>query len=365
MSNHPHPFFLFFKKLFTSKSKYFTIGAIVIFMLSFVVAFIPYYNVALEISPERQVFIGVCVDILVGIGTSLLATSLISTIQILDFSELRTFKRLFSLNHHRKVAIVIPNFDKIRLYKKITDRLPDEILNDIDKLSLERKIDEHEGLFIDEASYVGFADFEAISYIVALFQKFHYKLPEVITDDLAVAILNDPQKYSKQYGTILSIGTYSNKLSWHIIKKEKIGVHNLPSYFDLKEDQLDPKHRVVVLKEVVEANKIEDRDYSPGETCSDLAIFSKVSFGDAEKRVGVIILGGLNATGTTALGKFIFEKWSTDICQTRSKHISDNEYRDVLDQDNFAIIYEVIGEGRNIHYDTTGRINTKPKGVRI
>ncbi|RDC61919.1 hypothetical protein [Adhaeribacter pallidiroseus] len=330
---------LTFKTLFGGRIKYITYISIVFFISSLIVALI---TVCLVSSEINKAFWNVISNILLGIGTSILAAALISTFELINVNRVINLIKFFSIDVTKKTVIVLPHFYN-------------QLLQEKERGNYGLKTDT-----LNEITFVSYADFTTVKYLIALFQEHNLGLPEIMTDDEALEILSNEEKL-KKYNTFLSLGLYSNKFS-NQLNSEKIQnryfnfeAKNVQNYGDRKIEYLEP---VGVEKENWLTLTPNNQD------CSDLSLISKINYEvNAKQKLNILILGGLNATGTKLLGEYIYNQWDKILC----KGIGRNKFyelRPIINEKNFCMIFKINGQ-KNVSYDENATIKLDSSFCRI
>lgn len=318
------------KTLFGGRIKYVTYISIIFFILSLIIALLTNWLVYLGL---KKIFWNVISNILLGIGTSILAAALISTFELINVNRVMSLIKLFSIDTTKKTVIVIPHFYNQNLYEKERGNYGDKIHN------------------LDEITFISSADFEAVKFLIALFQKHNLGLPEIINDDDALEILHNKEKM-KKYNTFLSLGLYSNKFS-DFLNSENIQTR----YFNFEaKDVQNPGDRKLEFLEPIGADKENWISLTPNnQHCCDLSLISKINYEINEKqKLNVLIMGGLNATGTKLLGEYIYHQWENLLSREAGRN-KNYELKPIIDEKNFCMIFKINGK-RNVSYDENATI---------
>lgn len=266
-------------------------------------------------------------DILLTIGISFLAASLVAAFEAIKGIKASRLIRLLSIDISKKIVIVIPEFDK------------GEIV--LDSSGTSKRIS------LSEIPSVSKTDFLTANYFVGLLQSHNIALPAIITDEEAINIIGDKTK-TKEYKSFISIGLNSNKFSRKIAEKN---LHNNIIIFD-NPDLPNPGDKVIQVYE--SDNKFHN--YTPnGLSSSDIALLLKVSCQHVSgmEDYSVVVCGGLNATGTYHLGELVYEKWNDIISRLKITRSG------ILKCKNYVLLFKVNGQS-NTRLDRSARIEPHP-----
>jgi hypothetical protein len=330
---------LVMRTLFSGKIGRVTIVAIASFALSFLIGLVSYTTTLTKISSASLSIIS---NIFLGIGTSILAASLITVFEKIQIISVDKLMKLFSVRTSRKTIIVIPQFDKNYFDVKesgdsnFTKKTPNEI------------------------SFISYADFSTAKYLVSLFQQHQLGIPEIMTDGEMLNLLKDNTQL-KRYQTVISLGLYSNLFSEFINQQE---LKHKYFRFDARLVE-QPGERKLYFKEIIKENVDQWDVLTPNnQSCSDLCIYTKLMYEVTKKStLNITILGGLNATGTSLIGGFIYNNWKTLISQEKARSC-DYQVRNIIEQENFCLIYKINGK-LNVRYDEEATLAHDPIRKRI
>lgn len=301
---------LFIKALFSRKIIVITVCSLTTFGFSIYLSIIGKY--------------AILSNILSNIGISFLAAALIAAFESIKGDKAARLIRLFAIDTSGKTVIVIPQFDKGQILLDPNDNTKTVDLNEIPSVSK--------------------ADCLTANYFVALLLSYNLEFPEIITDTEALDILADEKRIG-DYKNFICVGLNSNKFSKQISKSDPV---KKIIKFD-NEITLPPSGKIL---SVCENNGWHD--YTPERLdATDLALFLRAKCKTNTSNYNIIICGGLNATGTSHLGPFIYKKWGGEMSLLRIDGLRIHRHK------NFIMIYKINGLP-NVRLDKNARIEPHP-----